>query len=1448
MRKFKTFLLAIVAALLCVPSAFAQEMIGRVVLPEELADGMEVVFEARSGTTSKGRYLVPFKHASGTQSCLQNTDILSVPEQIVWVLEKADTVNAVTGMEQWYIKNRSTGKYLTFEWNWSADDKSDMRINKWDAGIPPFVSTKDSAKAFCLVSNGDTQWAGQYGSNSYGSSQSDWTSSTYTVTYIFDATGYTNTQSDGGGYGRVFLANEFEVSGFNITWFSQYQDTNVWDIRRVIDRGADARTALEDFLDTFPANIEETYKVGNDPGFISQEIYDQFYGIYSEAAMAVTDESVSNDKLTELFNSLYDAKNVVESSSSVVQVKNGGYYYIKVAYSAFTDVDNGDYGWIAPYTTQYAGWQKIKSDDNRFIWQITENPDPDDDARMYYTFQNMGSGKYLGKAAAHDNSQPVLFTDQPEERMFIGSLGSGQFNIGSKYDYYDEYPPRPYHQEGHGGGAGTKGMLVLWDGGLNSGSAWYISVVPQEAIDNMSKYVQKDSLRATFMQYENTASSATVSDQLGYASSQEIIDNLKTAVSNADSLLNLEETPSDDVLIAARTAIETAAKAYQDDVNKVPDGAYRLHSAYIRYEQAQSPIYMGLYNDTVPGWKTEASMKNAEFVWYINKQADGTYTVRNAQNNKYINKAKSSTNGSIVSLSAEPVTNQVIASINGNGRFAIIDTEDYSVKSTFSYDPNGHGDGLYPYGSMQLWSPAENTGGTAWILEPVGAEELATIEANKEQEALNAKAKTLFEEARRAYNAKATYALGDSIITSVDQIYANNWSTNEGMHLEYLIDNNLDTYWNSTWEDGTEQDAANPHYLRFYDESGFPDSIQVKYAMRQNDSWHRVFARMRVEVSNDTENWTALPNEFKCADFGGYSLLSTLQKGYLNFVVNGIGGYKYVRFVGLAVINAGTANYSNDNYHAVIEFSEMNLYPITGEAENSFTQQAAYKPVASELLSQVQNMNKKLAAGTVTQAEYDALKAALESFNGLEATDSLIIASRLNRQNLTAGEAIGEFPEDDLNAYNDKVDALLNTYDAKVEDGTITYDELTATVNGLKEAYAALYPTMNVPEQNAWYTITTANEAYNGYALKAGGNHTHAYGLNYTYILDYVYEDGGCETKFHWTINQDENGRYVPQNVWTAGYFGPYTGSGNSTYNYRPIMWYEPMAFTIVPFGEGQVGLLTAEGYFVQNNPSWLNYGLAYKKYEVNADVETYKNSDYAFTIERSDAEHSPLTDSYYTCCNGRVLGLTMPYEYELPAQYVGDETEDLIPYEIVGKVSDEENSMVTAYQLRQIESETVAAGKPVIYIMPGEYNEEKTGTVTLTPVMNTALKAERDTVNGLVSVPADWKTDEAHYGYFLADSVVDEPIETQIGNKRTVIIPRFVSQIADASVDAVIYVQGAGMLNGIKQSNIVAVKLFVDVYTTDGVLVRKHVDADKATEGLGKGVYLVGNKKVLVK
>ena len=47
---------------------------------------------------------------------------------------------------------------------------------------------------------------------------------------------------------------------------------------------------------------------------------------------------------------------------------------------------------------------------------------------------------------------------------------------------------------------------------------------------------------------------------------------------------------------------------------------------------------------------------------------------------------------------------------------------------------------------------------------------------------------------------------------------------------------------------------------------------------------------------------------------------------------------------------------------------------------------------------------------------------------------------------------------------------------------------------------------------------------------------------------------------------------------------------------------------------------------------------------------------------------------------------------------------------------------------------------------------------------------------------------------------------------------------------------------------NVTGTTEYVNVYNVDGVLIKRHVKADTATEGLEKGIYIVGGKKVLVK
>ena len=66
-------------------------------------------------------------------------------------------------------------------------------------------------------------------------------------------------------------------------------------------------------------------------------------------------------------------------------------------------------------------------------------------------------------------------------------------------------------------------------------------------------------------------------------------------------------------------------------------------------------------------------------------------------------------------------------------------------------------------------------------------------------------------------------------------------------------------------------------------------------------------------------------------------------------------------------------------------------------------------------------------------------------------------------------------------------------------------------------------------------------------------------------------------------------------------------------------------------------------------------------------------------------------------------------------------------------------------------------------------------------------------------------------------------------------------------SIDKTISVNG--VINNIGKVEITGdANATVDVYSIDGVLLKRNVKASEATKNLAKGIYIVGKKKILVK
>ena len=1410
MKKFKHLFIALAAMLLAVPDLHAQKyVIGSVMDISEAADGVEVVFEGRTDNTNKEGYLgmpngaTPLVRFTGDE----------VPEDIVWVLCAVDSLNPVTGDPMFNLKNKATGEYIGSDWSQTSNYRLFAVTDQADAA--PFC--------FKYANSGDT-----YGGVNSGSFDSgDWLQDPSTLTICEIDASITN--------GRGFIANE---ANENTCGFYEWQDTNIWSMHRYVQLTS-GRDYLNEFLNNLSPDWQTTYQVGTDPGYVNDsEKWNEFFNLWTKALDNI--DNMSDEECMAAYNELDALYKWLQSSESQVQVEDGGYYYFFTANTAFTSVDKGNFAIYAPNQSQknILGWKAFDENDPAFIWQVKQAR-VGEDGTVYYSVQNMGSRLYIGQATSKADSQPIEWTDEyAYPTLFISLDHAGQWQLSDLRDW-TEYPPRPFHQENHQNGAGTAGQIVLYNGGLGTASSWYIKKVPQEKVDMLASQENRINLANLWAHNGKLATNVgdSISDVPGFISSKEILDNYRKADADADTMLHYSDKAyTEEEYGAAYEALKSASEAFIADRDRgLADGYYRIKLQQAVYKYNDPDMYLNIVNGR-PGWSRESQGVSLSQVWKIQKIDGVQYNVQNMGNGKYLHKGDTNNNGAYINFSDAPEVAQVIRPFEQmNGQFYITNADD----TDYFYDSGDHDNGTASSSALKYWTGHDIDGGTAWVFEPVTDEEYAAIEAADAQTTLNYELESSLATAKRLYNQNTTYTYGDKLITNVSQIYSNNSSVNEGQHLENMIDGTNGTYWNSAWDTETENAT---HYLRFEssDEAGWPDSVAFYFEERNDNTWHRAPTKMRVSVSNDAEEWNEVEPVLEQGDITSRDF-NTHSTDPVYVMLNDIKGYKYVRFEFLAC----KPDYRFNN-HPIVEFSEANILPVTGvDEDNSLTCTPKYKAIASELFSAIQAGQQEYNAGTATQATVDLLNEAIAGFNNVNVADSIISMTNLNLSNFTSGDLVGDFPSDALDTYTEEAyDALDKYNEAEVKTSEVT----NSVVNELNAAYNKLYAQMTMPEEGKWYVLQLADQSTPDRlinVMKSGGWYGHNPGSSYSYWLtNGEISSVASDERTHFVFKANEDGTYTIQNVGSGFFNGPETGSGNATYDYRPIQWYEPNPVTIVPFGNGQIGLRLNSGRYFYQNPGWLNYGMEYQTF----DGTQGKDSKYAWRIQPSEELTNGVITNVQSIEQGRAIAITKPYALDgLP------QTDDgvLQGYKVVGKLTANESadSIVIAYQLQKLgKTDEIPAGYPVVYIADGKFDANVSIDATFYGIVNSEVTNLGDTINGLAGTLDQMLTPVEHYGYFLEDSVVDEPANTTIGYQRAVLIPWLVEQVPDAQVDKIVYVKGNGMLNDIKDVVIEDQKEKVDVYSIDGVLIRRNVARANATNGLAKGIYIVGKQKVLVK
>ena len=1440
MKKIKSLFMALAALMLSMPCLHAQNyIIGAPVPLEDELDGMEVVFEGYSDDSNLGGYLGELKPQSQNDGVVPTLTRFTgeIPEKIVWVIEELDSVCtlsdiALNGQKLYNLKNKATNEYIGTDWSRDGGNSQNCIF---------MVPTKEEAAAFQFHYSND---GGSYGSVGYGSFDGvSWNtnSSAMTIVDVYPKVSITGN--------RGFVCNE---ANENVKGFHSWQDTNIWIMHRYWAPST-GKDFLNEFLNDLPYDWQDTYKVGTDPGYVADaEKFQQFYDLWMKANDEIG--NMSDDEAMDIYKQLTELYTWLQSSVSQVQFEDGGYYYFFTANNAFVEMENGNYAMYAPKQDEpnILGWKEFDEKDPRFIWQI-KVADVAEDGTVHYSVQNMGSGVYIGQSASKADGQPIQWTaEYTYPTLFVPQNHAGHWWITDQRDW-NEYPPRPFHQENHADGAGTAGKIVLWSGGIGTASDWFIKPVPQDMVDMITSMQSRIELTNYWAQNGNLASGIdTAMNKPGYISSMEILNNYKQAAADIDTMLNYpEKAYNEEEYAAALESFKAVAEAYKADRDRgLEDGYYRIQLGHWFAYKNDTNYYMQIVDDR-PGWARtpEATLSQ---IWKIERIEGNKYSMQNMGNGKYMGRGDSNSYWSLMNFSDAEAVPQFIRPFEAmNGQFYFTN----GVDSTYNYDDGDHNEGTNSSAVLRYYDGRAVQGGTAWEMLPVSEAELAIIQANDAQVTLRYELESTLKKAQRLYNNNTTYTYGEKIVSDATQIYSNNNSVNEGKDLNALIDDNIDTWWNSAWD--TETNPSETHYLRFEttDPAGLPDSVMVRSIQRNNSSWHRTPSKLRVSMSNDGETWTYLPSILEKADINSKDF-SAFSTDPMFTLVSGIGGYKYVRFEFLA-----TQPHYEFNGHPIGEFSEINLFPVTGiDADNSLTETPSYKVVSAELFNAIQKGHSEFAANAPTQATIDLLKAAIENFGNVSVADSAIAMANLNMLNLSSGDLIGEFPNDALQTYTTEAGAAIDKYEAAGENRP--GEVITTVVNELKAAYDKLYPQMVKPVEGKWYVLNSMNPEVSNWTLAAGGNSGHT-GSSYSYMLSTASNAGSgsldTDVRSHFTFKENEDGTWTIQCAGTGFYFGPETGSGNSKYDHVLIQWYEPATTVeLIPFGEGEIGFRTANGKYLTgatalgNGQPGSGIGVSFETHDGTQGL----GSKYSWLPEATLDDNGidgVATTTETEIEEGRVIAMTKPYTMDgMPLTDAGA----LEGYKVVGQITADNSadSLVIAYQLQKLdETMEIPAGMPVVYVAPGdEYTPESYLAVTYNAVVDGEVTSEADTINGLAGNIGDYNTSVAHLGYFLEDSVVDEPSGTAIGYHRAVLVPWLVENLMETdpnvSVDLVVYVKGNGMLNDINEVVVEDPKELVDVYSIDGVLLRRNVARAAATNGLAKGIYIVGKQKVLVK
>lgn len=723
---------------------------------------------------------------------------------------------------------------------------------------------------------------------------------------------------------------------------------------------------------------------------------------------------------------------------------------------------------------------------------------------------------------------------------------------------------------------------------------------------------------------------------------------------------------------------------------------------------------------------------------------------------------------------------------------------------------------------------------------------------------------------------------GKMVSATGDEDNSNWWCNKKSSQGTYeaLTDNDPTTFFHSDWSGGDFVPSIEKnHYLVAKLDAPASGDIMIKVAKRatSNDypTQFAVYGANDFDKAAGTASWVFQGYAdisytdsvaFTMKDAAGNdSIASSIKDGVGVAYAHLDASYAYLRFSATKTQYSAGRPANNRGYFAL---SEMNIWPTTGVVKTVTPEYQEAMTAAPEVYAALGEEIKKaaveLAASKATQAQIDALNAAIEAFkNNLPVPSRVTDAYNAAKAFLDAANT-NNMIGTELAQYSQETADALQTTLAKYE----TFDKIdlvsiNAAVNDINAAFNAFKGSVRLPEAGKFYTLKSAStkvvaEAdkqaqgyqgaiYNAIVYSTGNNKSNSLSdansaVRFTFAnhSSEVTTDGETsldammsslsdsislkdDASYVWKAETAQDGKMVLRNLATGMYL---TGANGKLYQST-----EPTPI----LGEG-----------VKPNVFRFNLGADAK------GVTQYMNTKGATgTVvpwkdpadENSYWQFNELADDDYTTECFAIKGVSEGQFYACTFPVAITPDGNAVPYTVLG-VNEAKDKLILA----EVEDE-VPAGTPVILLADVLTNNGE-GTVG-----NLTVGCEDLASAKFVFEP---KVGDGLCG------VLCEPVEIaetcgHIANGKIVTgaytVPCNGAYLANAAITAekgkesIDLAKGVGdTLTGIDDAKVVVLPSVVNVYGINGQLIKKSVKAANATKNLPAGVYVIGGQKVLVK